>query len=161
MTFNSHNLRGGGRIFDAIDHDDVALVRKLAGDPLEFAKRRNRMSPLMYAAYASRLEAVHVLLEAGADPNEIYLIDPAAIGTFEGARRHDRFTPLHFCLFYHGDPAIAEALVRAGARLDSVSATGWIPVALAERRGRTQAAEVLREYGASKGMPDSGKGPAT
>jgi ankyrin repeat protein len=153
---NILDLGRGADIFAAIARGDSSELRRFVAHPRLLDERRAGMTALMYAAFLGSVEAVELLLQNGADPNEVYSRDtnPAARGTFEGAGRHDRFTALHFSVFYTGHPGVVEALLRAGARTDLVSATGWVPRALAERLHRREAAEVLRRYGAPQEPPN-------
>lgn len=99
-------------VWTAIALDRVEDLRAMVmRDPALLQARmtrgHHRRTPLHHAAARNRLASVQVLLELGADPNATDATGATALTT--AAQEH-------------ADPAIASALVAAGARLDFLSA---------------------------------------
>jgi uncharacterized protein len=80
------------------------------------------------AANANSVELVHLLLEAGADPN---------------ARQGGGFTALHAAA-QTGDTAMAEDLLARGADPSSVTDDGRTALSIAEEQGHDEVAALLR-----------------
>ena len=113
---------------------DVAEIRRLAS-PSAFAVLAEHLTPMGFALVRSRLASVRALLELGDDPNRplprigffAWEMDALAAGHGGG------WLPLHgVCAHgYAGDaPAIATALINAGARLDAPCPLGTLPLHL-------------------------------
>jgi ankyrin repeat protein len=102
-------------LFEAINANDVAQVRKLlADDPALAIKPRDHDTPLHAAAGAGiKVEIAQLLLNAGADVN---------------ARADDDRTPLHFAA-RHNNKAVAEILIARGADLKAMTKVdGFTPL---------------------------------
>jgi ankyrin repeat protein len=93
----------------------------------------NRSSPLAIAAGSGHRELAVMLLEAGADPNELH---------------QEYSTPL-LAAIEGGNLEIVELLVARGADVNWVGHWGVTPLKLAERHRKTAIAKYLREHGAS------------
>ena len=99
-------------LWSAIALDKVDDVRAMvARDPALLAARmtrsHHRRTPLHHAAARNRLAIVQLLLELGADPNGADATGATALTT---------------AVQENADPAIASALLAAGARLDFLTA---------------------------------------
>lgn len=88
-------------------------------------------TPLHAAAAGSHASIVHLLLEAGADPN---------------TRQRHGYTPLHSAAA-NADVESVEALLAAGADLSATNDDGDTALALAEKSGDLVTVEVLRDAG--------------
>lgn len=87
------------------------------------------VTPLHSAAAGGSAEIVHILLDAGADPN---------------ARQNGGFTALHAAA-QNGDAAMARDLLDHGAAVDSPTEDGRTALAIAEEQGHDEVAALLRE----------------
>jgi ankyrin repeat protein len=124
--------------------------------------------PLGYAAFFGHIDAVRLLIERGADLEQVSrnplgvtaLHAALANGHKEiarallerGASVHavqagEGWTPLHYCA-YSGDRETAEAILSRAPVLDAINHDGQTPAQLAEERGFTDLAEILRPKGA-------------
>ena len=115
----------------AIERDDVPISRRLIelGADLD-GPRENRLPPLVLALSA---DMVSLLLKAGADPHE------RPVGKVGAS------TPLITTAYK--DAAVAEALLKAGARLED-SDDGWTALWYAACRGNWRVVRVLLNAGA-------------
>ena len=71
--FDRRHTTHASQLFEAIDHGDAATARSLLRDEpalIHARHARHNASPLHHAATCGDLEAVRVLLDAGADPND-------------------------------------------------------------------------------------------
>ena len=117
--------------------EDVEVLRVLleAGAPPEPATGREGLTPLMSAAMWGRTEAAHLLLERGADVN---------------SRSRTGETPLIHAARAGAAPVVL-LLLEAGADPEvRDQRQGWTALSWAESRGHREAADVLREWGASE-----------
>jgi uncharacterized protein len=124
--------------------------------------------PLGYAAHFGHVEAVRCLLSKGADVNQVsrnplgvtplhatlanghkeiakLLIESGA--DVDAAQAGESWTPLHYCA-YNGDRETAELLLDHCPCLDAKDNHGRTPAELADERGFTDLAEIIRPKGA-------------
>jgi len=87
------------------------------------------VAPLHSAAAGDSAEIVHLLLEAGVDPN---------------VRQNGGFTALHAAA-QNGDAAMARDLLDHGAEVGSTTEDGRTALAIAEEQGHDEVAALLRE----------------
>ena len=87
------------------------------------------VTPLHSAAAGGSAEIVHLLLEAGADPN---------------VRQNGGFTALHAAA-QNGDAAMARDLLGHGAEVDPATEDGLTALSIAEEQGHDEVVTLLRE----------------
>jgi ankyrin repeat protein len=87
------------------------------------------VTPLHSAAAGNSAEIVHLLLEAGADPN---------------VRQNGGFTALQAAA-QNGDATMARDLLDHGAEVDAATEDGRTALAIAEEQGHDEVAALLRE----------------
>lgn len=118
--------------FRAIRSDDLARVRELSRDASNIKSADSKgITPLLYASAFGSLDAMRVLIEAGADVNAA---EP------QGA------VPLHWAAC---DPARVKLLVESGARADAKSAQGRTPLMIASScEGAADSVRILLSKGA-------------
>ena len=120
-----------------IRNNDLPALRELIRNPGPKARDSRGNSPLMYAAALGSLESMHLLLDAGVDPN--------AANDFAA-------TPLMWCA---GDAAKVRLLLSKGAKVDVRSRLGRTPLLIAAAYdGATEAARLLIEKGADVNARD-------
>ena len=103
-----------------------------AGAPVDQVDSHGR-TPLMYAAQNGHGAVAELLLAAGASAR---LTDS------------EKATALHLVARYSGSAALAGRLFKAGAALSPRDASGKTPLVLAQARGFTELASVLKRAGA-------------
>ncbi len=123
----------------AIRANDLTTLRSLTGAPEAIKVESSlQMQPLHYAALYGSLEAVRILLDAGADPN---------------ARNQQAATPL---LYGAWDPARTKLLIDRGARVDVAAHGGTTPLMLAASVvGNTDSVRYLLKHGADLKATDA------
>jgi ankyrin repeat protein len=148
-------------VFELIEAGDVDGLRELlARDPAAAgARREDGTSAILVARYQFELDAVAVLLEAGA-PLDIF--DAAAVGQTDVVRAElardpklavafapDGFTALGLASFF-GHRDAAEVLLEAGAQVDDASRNPMkvAPLHSALAGGHAEIAELLVAAGA-------------
>ncbi|MDZ7836900.1 MAG: ankyrin repeat domain-containing protein [Actinomycetota bacterium] len=92
---------------------------------------------LVLAAAWGDIQAVKILIEAGADPN--YGTDKDGLSALMWAAKN-----------FDEQLEMAEVLLEAGARVNIESNYGETPLSIAEQYGNSNIAELLREYGATQ-----------
>jgi ankyrin repeat protein len=92
---------------DRVDDVRAIIAREPALLAARMTRRHHRRTPLHHAAARNRLASVQLLLELGADPNATDAPGATALTT---------------AVQENADPAIASALLAAGARLDFLTA---------------------------------------
>jgi hypothetical protein len=95
---------GAALLRQAIERDDIAIARTLIEMGADVDGPSQNRSPVLSAARSGAM--VDLLVKAGADPNQ------RPIGAVTA------MTPLMFT--YHKDASVAEALLKAGARLEDM-----------------------------------------
>jgi len=99
----------------------------------------DRHRALALAAQQGHVEVVHLLLDAGEDPNR-----------YNPKGNHDHSTPLHQAV-WSGRDAVVRLLVERGARLDIPDTLyDGTPLGWAEYGGQAKIAEYLRAQGANR-----------
>lgn len=131
----------------AVVGDTAALYDFVTADPdAVHARTPDGFAALHLAAYFAHPAAVHVLLQAGADP------DVASEG--EG---HER--PLHAAVAGR-DAACVRHLLEAGADVSVHQAGGYTPLLAAARHGDEAIVRLLLDHGADPRIPaDDGQTP--
>jgi ankyrin repeat protein len=113
----------------------VELCRRLLelGAPVDGVAGRDRLMPLMYAAAASGLPVVSLLLEHGASTT---------------AKNRNGSSVLHLAVANDADLATIRLLLDSGAGVhaDAANAFGHTPRSLAEKSGREDLVEMLRSF---------------
>ena len=152
-VFEAAALGRTARLAELLEHDPAA-VDALAGDGFR---------PLQLAAFFGQLDAARLLIERGAPVDaasgndaELRALHSAAAGRHgevvallleagadPGPRQKGGFTPL-MAAALHGDEAIVDALLAAGADVSARSVEGKDAATLAEQAGHTELAERLR-----------------
>jgi ankyrin repeat protein len=113
--------------FGQTDAVRLLLARGAAVDPAGTGWMTG--TPLHAAAAGSHASIVHVLLEAGADPN---------------TRQRHGYTPLHSAAA-NADVESVEALIAAGADLGATNDDGDTALALAEKSGDLVTVQAVRD----------------
>ncbi|MBN9657762.1 MAG: ankyrin repeat domain-containing protein [Acidobacteria bacterium] len=113
----------------------LELCRRLLelGAPVDGVAGRDRLTPLMYAAAASGLPVVSLLLQHGAST---------------AAKNRNGSSVLHLAVANNADLEIIRLLLDSGAGVhaDAVNAFGLTPRKLAEKAGRQELVELLRVF---------------
>lgn len=127
----------------AFDNDAAGLAAAIAAgvDPEE-SHPQSGMTLLAMTRQSGRLDAMRVLLHAGADPNRRYTwrsMMSKAVREGEVA--------LHFA-----DPAAVRLLHAAGADLDAANMQGWTALAYAVSHGELDLVSCLLTLGASRAL---------
>jgi ankyrin repeat protein len=126
--------------YQAIRQNQLADLKSMASSPAALKVRDARGStPLMYAAAIGSVEAVKVLLEAGADVNAKNGLDVTAL------------------IYGALDPAKVRLLVEAGADVNGRSKVGRTPLIVAAAHpGSAEAVKLLLAKGAEPKVADAG-----
>jgi len=117
-------------LYHSTEHPDLACVRLL----LERGASPNSPNSLNHMLDWEALEGVRLLLAAGADPNSVN-------------QRGE--TSLHWAVWRGRSAPIVEALLNAGASIDSRRPDGTTAYVLAVRSGQTETAKLLASRGAN------------
>jgi ankyrin repeat protein/mono/diheme cytochrome c family protein len=129
---NAVSQTGATPLMGTRSTDVVSLLVSRGADVKAQSKRGE--TPLADAAGRGDLDAVKLLLEKGADVN---------------AKDYRGYTPLMHATQYDRDsPEVVRVLLARGANV-IVTAEGQTPVSIAERRGDTELARLLREAAAA------------
>lgn len=130
--------RGDLDVFEAAALGEVERLRELldAEPGLAGAYARDGFFPLGLAAFFKQREAVRLLLERGADPNQ--------------ESRHAQIVvrPLHSAAADGGDVEIARMLLDAGADVHAAQPGGFTALDAALQAGNAELEALLRERGA-------------
>jgi uncharacterized protein len=158
-----HEAAAAGKLerISAIATQDPVAINSFAADGF---------APLALAAFFGQREAVHALLEQGADVNAVsknatgYTALSGAVargdaeivrlllshGANAGHRYGSGYSPLHEAAA-GGKIEIAKLLLAHGADPNARTEDGQTPLSMAEAKGHTEAAVLLREHGAAAG----------
>ncbi|HLK20465.1 MAG TPA: ankyrin repeat domain-containing protein, partial [Bryobacteraceae bacterium] len=128
------------RFYQAIRNNDLTALRELVKGSGVNAKDKHDSTPLMFAAAFGSIDAMKLLLDAGAQVN--------ARNTFD-------VTALLWCA---GDPAKARLLVEKGADVNARSKQSRTPLIVAAAHdGNSQTVKLLIEKGADVKAADGNK----
>ncbi|HYL37658.1 MAG TPA: ankyrin repeat domain-containing protein [Bryobacteraceae bacterium] len=161
----------GNPFYNAIRNNDLAALRRLLHQP-GAAKNTDRRgtTPLMYAAALGSLDAMKLLVEAGADVNAVndfgatplmwcagdvakvrYLLDRGASVT---ARSKEGRTPLAIAATYDGSAEILKLMIEKGADVRAKDASGTSVLESAVTVNNLEAARLLLAKGADPNTVD-------
>jgi len=118
----------GTPVYQAIRNNDIFALRNLIRTSGVDTRDRRGTTPLMYAAAAGSLDAMKLLLEAGADVNAKNAFDATAL------------------MWAAGDIGKVRLLLAKGADVNAPG-LGQTPLRLAVLRGHTDVADLLRQHG--------------
>ena len=120
------------QLFSAIRNNDLTVVKSLAASAADVNVRGERQTtPLMYAGAFGSLEAMRVLMDAGADVNA-----------------HNDFNATAL-MWSVNEPAKVQLLVEHGANVNAKSKTGRTPLMLAAMQpGSDEVVDLLLKKGA-------------
>src|SRR5215218_6706719 len=143
--------RGALDVFEAAALGDVERLRTLLDDDpaLVDAYADDGFFPLGLAAFFKRADAVRLLLDRGADPNQ--------------ESRHAQIVvrPIHSAAADGGSTEIVRLLLDAGADVDVKQPGGFTPLHAAAQGGNAELVELLLERGADReARLDDGRTPA-
>lgn len=168
----------GGPMHDAARKGDLNKIKALLQqDPKLVNDKDNKGdTPLHIAALHAQVQAVQVLLDAGADvnaKNNYGPFLPADLGDLFGTNNHqdpvillnskgndarylqNGYTPLDLAIFSVKHKQILDLLVSKGANVNAQAASGSTPLFWAVLRGQKDDAEFLLSHGANVNTPDS------
>src|SRR5205823_10891892 len=132
------------RLADTAMQGNLDSVRMLLRQKIDVnAPQGDGMNALHWAAYQDDLEMLQLLLAAGGD--------------VQAATRNGAITPL-FLACANGNPAMIEALLKAGAHPNSINANGTTPLMTAASSGNPDAVRVLLDHGAAVNSKEAAHG---
>lgn len=128
-------------IFDAAYKNDFERISRLINQGLDPNDQHVRAGtlPLQVACQADALDAIHALLEGGADPRKCFT---------RKSRVDGRIFERHVPLMYATSVEAARILIDAGAHLDDADGRGWTPLVYAAHAGNVQLFDFYVERGA-------------
>ena len=171
-------LAWAGPIHDAARKGDANKIKSLLqSDPkLVSDKDKNGDTPLHIAALHGQVNAVQVLLDAGADvnarnndgaftPGDLWNIlgasghpDPVALLTVHGVDANDMkngYTPLTLAVFSIRHKQIVQMLVAKGADVNAQASSGATPLFWAVMRDQKDDVDFLLAHGANVNLADA------
>jgi len=123
--------------YDAIRNNDLTTLSALLKSSVVDVRDKRGATPLMYAAATGSIEAMTLLLNAGADVN---------------AKNDFDATPL---IWAAGDPAKSRLIIERGANVNGRSKQGRMPLMMAARReGNSQLLRFMLAKGADPDAKD-------
>jgi ankyrin repeat protein len=179
--------RGGGRtpeapnadnkFYEAIRSDDLPALRALIAERGANARGTSGLSPLTMATAFGSLEAVKLLLDAGAEatPAVSGALTPLHVGWRDmttarllldhGAKADVKTsrgrTPLLLAAGGNGRTDVLSLLIEKGADVNAADTTGVTPLIAAASAGNTAAAKLLLGHGADPNIVARDAGVAT
>lgn len=171
---NAENKKGNRPLHLAAEHNADTVMEVLLKNGADVnAKNKHLDTPLHSAAYYNADKAIRVLLKNGADVNattyaattplhdtahrdaakaaEVLLKNGADVEGRRDADKWSRRTPLHKAALYNAHKT-AEVLLRNGADVNAKNSSGETPLRVAVDNSADEVVEVLRRYGAKKGI---------
>jgi ankyrin repeat protein len=136
MDVNTADPRGTTLLMIAVRNGNISLMEALLASRAN-VNRRNQFgdTALGLAALSARYDAVHGLIEKGADLN------PSG------------WTPLHYAVF-GGSKEVAALLVAKGAKLDARAPNGQTALMIAVKLGKLELVEQLIDADADMDLAD-------
>jgi ankyrin repeat protein len=160
----------GESFYQAIRNNDLPALRTLLKTVEVNTKDKRGTTPLMMASAYGSIEAMKVLIVAGADVNTKNDLGATALhwcagdidkvrllmekGADVNARSKMGRTPLLIAAMHDGGSAVVELLLAKGAKVSVVDSTFTSPLSAAASAGDAAAVRLLLEKGAQVGPKD-------
>lgn len=128
---------------------DFVKYLKTAGLDFDLVNKTRMDSALSYASYLVLDDFVEYLIELGVDLNKTNITNDSALTT--ALLKYERVNPFAY--------EIAENLINAGAKLNTVNNAGYTPVLLAAKHGADDLLRLMFERGADASFLNSSRYP--
>ncbi len=158
----------GASLHDTVGRGDLEAVREILAAHPDWVHARNKLdkTPLHYAVNYKRIEAMGLLLEAGADINaaDTTGMTPLHVAAMLGRKGEatwllergarpdtkDKFgdTPIHTAAIF-GQGHLVKLLLSKGADLSAKNTAGMTPLDLARKNRQERAAKYIEKLQAS------------